>query len=216
MKNWLFNQNPTLVYVHDPMCSWCWGFRPAWRALRSGLPDEITVVRLLGGLAPDSEVPMSGEMCGYLKSVWEKIEDCIPGTEFNYDFWTRCTPRRSTYPACRGVIAAREQGAEHDEGMTHAIQRAYYLQAENPSDHSTLTKLAGSLGLDSERFAAALGSEETSHTLIGEISRSRQIGIQGFPGLVFAADNRITPIRIDYHHPGRMLQEIRSRLKTRK
>ena len=216
MKNGLSDTPPTLVYVHDPMCSWCWGFRPALQALMTGLPDTVTVVRLLGGLAPDSEVPMSGEMCGYLKSTWEKIEEHIPGTEFNYDFWTRCIPRRSTYPACRGVIAAREQGDRHDEEMTYAIQQAYYLQAKNPSDQATLANLADSLGLDVDRFLAALVSEKTRDILLGEISLSRKIGIQGFPGMVFAANNRITPVRIDYHHPENMLQEIRSHLKTRK
>ncbi|MCP4060185.1 MAG: DsbA family protein, partial [Pseudoalteromonas sp.] len=19
-----------LIYVHDPMCSWCWGYKPTW------------------------------------------------------------------------------------------------------------------------------------------------------------------------------------------
>ncbi|MFT6977114.1 MAG: putative protein-disulfide isomerase, partial [Shewanella psychromarinicola] len=25
--------NTTLYYVHDPMCSWCWGYRPTWDTL---------------------------------------------------------------------------------------------------------------------------------------------------------------------------------------
>jgi hypothetical protein len=48
----------TLVYVHDPMCSWCWGFDPVLRELVSSLPEGVAVRRLLGGLAPDSDEPM--------------------------------------------------------------------------------------------------------------------------------------------------------------
>ncbi|MEF1187337.1 DsbA family protein, partial [Vibrio sinaloensis] len=22
-----------LYYVYDPMCSWCWGYKPTWRAV---------------------------------------------------------------------------------------------------------------------------------------------------------------------------------------
>ena len=35
--------------------------------------------------------------------------------------------------------------------MIEAIQRAYYLEARNPSDRSTLLDLADNLGLDPDR-----------------------------------------------------------------
>jgi protein-disulfide isomerase-like protein with CxxC motif len=57
------------------------------------------------------------------------------GTEFNFDFWTKCQPRRDTYKACRAVIAASQQNAE--EAMIEAIQKAYYLRAMNPSEHDS-------------------------------------------------------------------------------
>ena len=50
-----------LYRVYDPMCSWCWGFRRFWDTLREALPATFTVVNVVGGLAPDSEQPMSGE-----------------------------------------------------------------------------------------------------------------------------------------------------------
>mgnify|MGYP000853319151 FL=1 len=45
----------TLYYVHDPMCSWCWAFVPTWEQIQRELPNDIEVVYLLGGLAPDSD-----------------------------------------------------------------------------------------------------------------------------------------------------------------
>ena len=44
-----------LFYVHDPMCSWCWGFSEVKKQFFSALPDEIKTRRLLGGLAADDE-----------------------------------------------------------------------------------------------------------------------------------------------------------------
>jgi len=127
-----------LFYVHDPMCSWCWAFKPSLDTLRKELPDRIHVIKLLGGLAPDSEQPMSKETQSFVQGNWHEIQRRVPNTEFNFDFWTRCQPRRSTYPACRAVIAARLQGEQYDDEMTLAIQRAYYLQAKNPSNKETL------------------------------------------------------------------------------
>ena len=44
----------TLYYIHDPMCSWCWAYRPTLMQLRENLPDDIRWQNVLGGLAPDT------------------------------------------------------------------------------------------------------------------------------------------------------------------
>jgi putative protein-disulfide isomerase len=55
-------------------------------------------------------------------------------------------PRRSTYAACRAVIAARRQNPGYEEKMILAIQQAYYLEARNPADSHTLIELASEIG----------------------------------------------------------------------
>ena len=125
-----------LYYAYDPMCSWCWGFRPVWEELQARLPAEVRVQPILGGLAPDSDQPMAPDMQSHLQDTWRRIEQRIPGTSFNFAFWENCSPRRSTYPACRAVIAAGAQGPGQESNMVLAIQRAYYQQARNPSDNS--------------------------------------------------------------------------------
>ena len=43
-----------LYYVADPMCSWCWGFHPVLEKVKEVLPDGISPVYVMGGLARDS------------------------------------------------------------------------------------------------------------------------------------------------------------------
>lgn len=188
----------TLYYLHDPMCSWCYAFAPVWQQLKAALPADVTVVRLLGGLAPDSDDPMAESMQEHLQQTWRRIEQSVPGTSFNHDFWHRGLPRRSTYPACRAVIAARAQGAQYDEAMTAAIQRAYYREARNPSDSDTLIALAAELGLDVAAFSVALSSAETEAILQHEIAQTRQLGVDSFPSLVLAVGKSHWPVAIDY------------------
>ena len=200
----------TLIYVHDPMCSWCWGFEPTRRKIFAGLPDDMSVRRLLGGLAPDSDQPMPETMRAGLQQTWQRIAAMIPGTRFNFEFWEKNTPRRSTYPACRAVIAARLQGDEFDPLMTAAIQQAYYLQARNPSDNSTLIELAGEIGLDSERFAADLVADSTRLRLLEEIGQARALGIDSFPSLAVLHDGAVQYIGLDYGNAESMLRQIES------
>ena len=197
-----------LIYIHDPMCSWCWGFSPIFKQVIAGLPSDVEVARLLGGLAEDSDVPMSVAMRKTIQSTWRHIEATIPGIKFNFDFWKNCQPRRSTYPACRAVIAARQQGAEFDESMTQAIQQAYYQQARNPSDESTLIELADELGLGVGRFTSDLRDDKTHELLLYEINETRRLGVDSFPSLVLQTDTGVRHIPIDYHDSGPMLKMI--------
>jgi len=189
----------TLFYIHDPMCSWCWGFAPTLKKLIASLPDDIVVRRVLGGLAKDTDAPMPEAMQTMLQNTWRNIEAKIPGTNFNFDFWTQCQPRRSTYPSCRAVIAARVQGAQFDELMTHAIQMAYYQQARNPSDNDTLVDLANELGLDKDRFKQDLISAETQQQLETEIEFSRELYAESYPSLVLKKEESTWRIQVDYN-----------------
>ena len=162
---------------------------------------------LVGGLAPDNEEPMEDTMREFLQETWRRIQQQIPGTEFNFDFWTSNTPRRSTYPACRAVIAAR-QLADEEEQMTYGIQQAYYLHARNPSDLDTLVDIASSLGINPGQFRVVMESEEIQQSLNSELSRVRSIGIQSFPSLLIQQHSRQQVIPLNYRTAAPMLQEI--------
>jgi len=198
-----------LYYVHDPMCSWCYGFGPMLEKLMAALPADVRITRLLGGLAPDCDAPMSPEMRMRLQQTWHRIQHRLPGTLFNFDFWTRCEPRRSTWPACRAVIAARRQEPEFDLSMTRAIQHAYYRQARNPSRTDTLIELAGEIGADTDRFAAALDAPETRLALQQEMEQARALGADSFPALVLVTGQGRRRIPVDYEEPARMATAIR-------
>ena len=95
----------TVYLIVDPMCSWCWGFRPVWDEFQGTLPDEVAVVDLMGGLAPDTEQPMDAPTRDYVQSAWRAVAQRT-GARFNFAFWDECSSRRTTYPACRAVVAA--------------------------------------------------------------------------------------------------------------
>lgn len=186
---------PVLYYIYDPMCSWCWGYRPTWLLLQKSLESVVQVNTMVGGLAEDSNVPMPKEMQGFLQKTWHKISVEL-GTEFNFDFWSKCQPKRSTYPSCRAVIIARQY--QQEQAMCLAIQEAYYLYAQNPSDVATLIKIASSIGLDADLFAQQIKSDKLQQQLMDEITAVRSMPIQGFPSLVLAVDGKLFPIRVDY------------------
>ncbi|WP_101758276.1 DsbA family protein [Oceanicoccus sp. KOV_DT_Chl] len=195
----------SLFYIHDPMCSWCWGFRPTWDALKRALPTSIHVINLTGGLAPDSDQVMPIAMQQTIEDYWHTIQQQL-GTEFNFDFWRKNQPRRSTYIACRAAIAADNQGAQ--DTMIDAIQQAYYLRALNPSDRSVLLQLAAELELQTETFTRDLESPVTHAEFKRQRALAHSLPIQGFPSLVLKRGEQLAGITLNYLDVKPMLDAI--------
>lgn len=170
------------------------------------------MVYLLGGLAADSDQPMSDQMRRTLVQIWLRIESEL-GTEFNFDFWRDCQPRRSTYCACRAVIASEILAGEGAAvGMIEAIQKGYYLRAMNPSDESMLITLAEELQLDGEAFRRALQDDATHIRLCQQIALARSLPIAGFPSLVLQTAQGLQPVTLDYRDHNVSLEHIESLL----
>jgi putative protein-disulfide isomerase len=198
----------TLSYFHDPMCSWCYAFQPTWNELKSRLPDNIATKRVLGGLSPDDDAQMPESLQQTIRQHWQRIEQVVPGTSFNYEFWTKCKPRRSTYPACRAVIAAVMQNAAMEDPMIEAIQRAYYREARNPSDDSTHIELAEELQLDIIKFEQDLKSVDTERELIRQLQLTQSYNVRGFPSVLLVHKDRLINIPVDYTAVDSMLSFI--------
>ncbi len=195
----------TLYHVHDPMCSWCYAFKPTLNELRKNLKDNIKLVHVVGGLAKHSNEDMPQDQQQMISNIWHKIEAKV-GTKFNHNFWKECKPRRSTYLSCQATMLARYENKEDE--MIEAIQEAYYLKAMNPSDSSTLVQLAKEIGMDEVKFEQDLHSQKIEEDLMNELNLRRSINVRSFPSLVLKYKKETYPINIQFGDYKAMLVQI--------
>lgn len=200
----------SLYYVGDPMCSWCFAFQETIEQVRSELPPAIRFRYVMGGLAPDSDVLMPEETQRYVQENWRVIE-AQTSTRFNWDFWTSCKPRRSTYPSCRSVIAVGLQDEQAIPLMFAAIQRGYYLDAKNPSDVDTLIEIARNLevDLDIDQLKVDMKSENVEKLLQEDFALRRRIRGGGFPSLILEHHQSIVPIQDGWGQTSDVLNRLR-------
>ena len=195
----------TLYYVHDPMCSWCYAFKPTLDNLKKHLNSNIKVINVVGGLAAHSDEIMPKDMQKKIENIWYEIEENT-GAKFNHDFWKNCQPRRSTYLACEATILARYENKEDE--MINAIQEAYYLKALNPSDSSTLINLAKQIGMDEKKFKEDLKGPKIEDDLQNELNFRRSLNVRSFPSLILKYKKELYPINIKYNDYEAMLTQI--------
>ncbi len=190
-----------LIYVVDPMCSWCWAFKPQLAEFLNQHP-ELDLQLILGGLAPDSDAPMPATQRSQIEQIWHQIAQQT-GAEFNHQFWRENTPRRSTYPACRAVITAQLMRGLGSE-MLSAIQLAYYTKALNPSDTEVLVALARELGIDTATFEQTLNSELVQQEFDEHLQSARKLGVSGFPALVLQHEGKYHALALGYSEAARI------------
>lgn len=195
----------TLYYVHDPMCSWCYAFKPTLDKIKKKLKNNINLVYIVGGLAKHSQEPMPHEMRKKIEDIWYEIENQV-GTKFNHDFWEKCTPRRSTYVACQTTMLARADNKEDE--MLNSIQNAYYQRAMNPSDIDTLALLAEEIGMNKEKFIKDIKSEEIEKQLQDELNIRRSLNVRVFPSLILEYEKELYSIDIKYNDSDSMIKQI--------
>ncbi|TXL19946.1 disulfide bond formation protein DsbA [Methylococcaceae bacterium HT2] len=191
-------ENNTLYYIYDPMCSWCYAFEQSLSSLQSQLPAELNFKAVLGGLVADSNIPMPAETQAMIQDAWRQIENTVPTVRFNFDFWANNTPYRSTYPACRAVLAAENQSSEFAQAMRKMIQQSYYQDAQNPSLDDALISCADQLALNIDQFTQDLHSPETNNKLSEHIQFSRLLGVSSYPSLRLILKDEIYTPPVDY------------------
>lgn len=171
-----------LRYFGDPMCSWCWGFKPVLEQVDREYP-ELRRETVMGGLRGESDQPMSDELVKLVQGAWRRIEEAT-GQPFNYDLWRRHRPLATTLPACRAVVAARLLHPERYWPFMVGMFEAYFTRAMNPTDRETWLDVARRQGFDEAAFASQLDAPEVGHALQQDLTLTRKFGITGFPSVV--------------------------------
>jgi putative protein-disulfide isomerase len=186
----------TLVYVADPMCSWCYGFGRELDALRAALDERGLAVPLnvvLGGLRPYTREPLPAAQRQEIRRHWNQVQQ-TSGLPFDDRTLMRPDFIYDTEPACRAVVTARSVDRALALPMLHAIQHAFYAegrdvtQAEVLGDLFATTVLPGPASDDARAsFLAAWDTQNAREATRGDFELVQQWGVQGFPLLLLLA-----------------------------
>lgn len=175
-----------LIYVGDPMCSWCWGFAPEIEQLATEYPVEVVV----GGLRPGPSAQELGDrMAEFLRLHWVEIAERT-GQPFDTGFLERRDGwLYDTEPAAIAVVAMREHHEEATLDYFTSVQHAFYADGVDVTDFNELAALASKYDVDPTSFIDSLNSEEAKQAAWADFSRARSWGISGFPTLVGQLDD---------------------------
>lgn len=171
-----------LIYVGDPMCSWCWGFEPVLDAMMQRYAFPISIV--VGGLRPGAAAElMDTDMKRTLAHHWHQVEETT-GQGFDHRFFQRDGWTYDTELPCIATVTMRTVAPESVHAFYARLQSAFYASNVDLTDIDVYPELLEGLPIDIADFIDRMQSPEMRKATYEDFRRARSLGANGFPTLL--------------------------------
>ena len=179
---------PELLYLHDPLCAWCYGLSPAVQRLQAELAGRLEVSVLCGGMVVGAEAGPLAESWEGLRPALAEVE-AVTGELFGGSFRAlgeAGTCRYDSEPPSRAIVTFRQltQDPARTVAFAHAVQQALFRDGHDLNQAATYLPLLEPFGVDSAAFLRRWVAPETARAAQQEFAAVARIGVQGFPTLV--------------------------------
>ena len=187
--------NISLLYIADPLCSWCYGFAPEITKVMNDF-SHFDLELVMGGLRPYGSETMD-TLKDFLKGHWEHVQERSE-MPFNFAILENASFVYDTEPPCRAVVAVRTIDRELSFAFFKKIQTAFYADNLNTNEVSTYLPIVKELGIDEVLFQALFFDNDTRKRTAADFERSRTLGINGFPSVILQNHEQLTLIARGY------------------
>lgn len=185
------NSNLQIIYVGDPMCSWCWGIAPDLKKLRDHYRQEdINFSIVVGGLRPGGGDPWNDKMKAFLKHHWEEVNK-RSGQPFGYALFDKESFNYDTEPACRAAVVGRSLVGDQELEFFSAIKRKFYVDSEDPNHVDFYKTICEEFEVDFQEFSNRFNDPKYKQATHEEFVLNRNWGITGYPSVILKKDDQL-------------------------
>ncbi len=202
-------QEEALIYIGDPMCSWCYGFSPELEAIHQAEP-ALPIQVVVGGLRPNGTENMA-KLGDFLQHHWEEV-NAASGQKFSYGILKNESFLYNTEPACRAVVTVREMSPGKERDFFHYLQEAFYFKNLDLTNTEVLCSVVKDYGLDSKAFKEQFESQQMKELTQIDFALASEMGISGFPSMVLKKGEDYHLITKGYQKSDVLIKLIRETL----
>lgn len=169
-----------VIFVGDPMCSWCYGFGPELAKLRGEL-NATPFSMIMGGLR-DGEIFDETRLKNHL-GYWQAVHEAT-GLPFDAAALSQTNFNYTTEPACRAVITVRNIDRTKEYNAYAALQKAFYAEGRDITQADVIGNVIASIGIERDVFMALFQSPEMAKAAAADKQKARTYGVSSFPTLI--------------------------------
>jgi predicted DsbA family dithiol-disulfide isomerase len=177
----------------DIACPWCYIGKRRFETALAGYEHagEVTYQWRSFELDPEAPAERAGDRAEHLagkygipveqaRAMEEQMAERAAADGLTFDF--SIARAGNTFDGHRVLQLALEHGVQ--PAMKERLMRAYFTDGELISDHATLVRLAGEVGLEGDEVRAMLEGDRYAAEVREDEQLAQRIGIQGVPFFV--------------------------------
>jgi putative protein-disulfide isomerase len=193
-----------LVYIGDPMCSWCYGFGKELAALTARVPDlDLEIV--VGGVRAGATEVLDEAGKRFRLQHWTRVQ-ALSGLPFNREAFMALEGFvYDTEPVCRAVVAARRFGGNRELPVVfRTLQSAFYAEGRDTTDGHALSQIAvtalraAGVLVSVDEFFQTWAAEVTIEKTQRDFARAKALGATSFPTLLLETGNQAFVVSSGY------------------
>ena len=184
-----------LVYVADPMCSWCWGFAPVIGKVEDSFDMEFRII--VGGLRPGDRAEPIDRIRDYVAHHWTQVA-AASGQPFDHAGLDRHDWMYDTMVPDTAVVTMREAAPRETRRFLDTVQRAFYSQRVDVTDPDVYRDLVVGYPVDPDEFVTQIESAEMKAAAEQDFLEAQWLGVTGFPTLLLRDGASTLPISYGY------------------
>ncbi|HEX8956345.1 MAG TPA: DsbA family oxidoreductase [Burkholderiaceae bacterium] len=182
-------------FVSDVSCPWCAIGLKSLQQAAARLGDEVALDIHFQPFELNPDMPDGGQdITEHLVQKYggtpeqfaasrEAIRERGAALGFTFDMGARGRIY-NTFDAHRLLHWAGEQGEGRQLALKEALFKAYFTDGKNPGDHAVLKQAAQDAGLDGERAAQILASDEFAAAVREQETFYQRSGIHAVPAVI--------------------------------
>jgi len=186
-----------IIYIGDPMCSWCWGFAGVINSIYRDFNNKAPLSIVLGGLHAYDDFPMSREYKNNIRHHWEDVNKTT-GAIFDYRFFDRDRFILDTEPACRAVVTIRKMQPNFALPFYESISRSFYTENKDTTILRTYKPLVEKLNIDFKVFEKKFYSDQIKVETKNDFNFAKKIGVTGFPTVLVKEGKKLALLTAGY------------------
>ena len=197
----------TIIYIGDPMCSWCWGIAHELQKLRDHYKNQYEFELIVGGLRPGGGEEWNDKFKDFLRHHWEDVNKAS-GQPFSFNILESDYFNYDTEPACRAVRVVRDLDSEKEFDFFKAVQYGFYVENKDPKETVFYQPICEKLNLPFDKFSQKFESEAYKQKTYSDFNRSAQMGVRSFPTVILVKEGKVTPLAFGFSTFEKMKNQI--------
>ena len=203
-------QKPTIVYIFDPICGWCYSFNPVIDKLHVKFKHNVDLVVVSGGMIIDKKARPIADMSEFILAGYEDMQN-LTGVKFGTPYIQMVEEGKELLDSEKPALATTAFQTLHPHKVLEFVQKlqeSHFLYGKSLNNDSTYSHLAKHFGINPAEFLQTMNSDSIKTATRSDFKKVEDAGINGFPTLLIKIGGQVQAITRGYEKYEKLEKKI--------